>query len=269
MQELTSGFASWRKLLASPPRAAHIAQWYDNDEFVGAAVAHFASEGLSRGEAVALRGTAQHLASICAHIGSNDVDVAAAMRRGQLAMSDADEAIAAITPNGSFDADLFERGANSLLEAMVGDGRFTGIRWWGEMSDLFFRRGDAVAAVQVEKVAEKVGLRHGLTMMCSILCDRFDACAYDGLMADVCRTHSHVVPAEDYAGHRLAVNRAIAEVVGDISGSLLQSLASWKGRKCDLPSSQAMLFWLREALPEKFHTVLSRARHYDAKEKAE
>jgi hypothetical protein len=267
MQELSSRFASWRKLLASPPPAAHIAQWYDNDEFVGAAVGHFASEGLSRGEAVALRGTAQHLASICAHIARNDIDVAAAMRRGQLAMGDAEEALAAISPNGSFEPELFERESNSVLETMAGDGRFTGVRWWGEISDLFFRRGDTASAVRVEKMAGKLGLRHGLTVMCSFLCDRFDAGAYDGVMTDVCRTHSHVVPADDYAGHRVAVNRAIAEVVGEISGSLLHSLTSWKGRKCDLPSSQAMLFWLREALPEKFHTVLSRARDYDAKEK--
>jgi hypothetical protein len=45
-----------------------------------------------------------------------------------------------------------------------------------------------------------------------------------------------------------------------MQGSLLQSLASWKGLACELPSSQALLFWLRETLPEQFAAVLARAR---------
>ena len=58
------------------------------------------------------------------------------------------------------------------------------------------------------------------------------------------------------------MNRAIAEVVGEIRGTLLQSLTSWKGLTCDLPSSQELLFWLREAVPERFDAVLERARTY-------
>ena len=62
--------------------------------------------------------------------------------------------------------------------------------------------------------------------------------------------------------HRLAVNRALAEVVGEIKGPLLQSLLSWKGLTCDLSSSQAILFWVRDAMPEHFHDVLARAKAY-------
>jgi hypothetical protein len=62
--------------------------------------------------------------------------------------------------------------------------------------------------------------------------------------------------------HRLAVNRAIAEVVGEIKGPLLQSLLSWKGLTCELPSSQALLFWIRESMPERLQDVLARARAY-------
>lgn len=37
---------------------------------------------------------------------------------------------------------------------------------------------------------------------------------------------------------------------------------SWQGLACDLPSSQALLFWVREALPEKFGHVLERVKAY-------
>ena len=43
----------------------------------------------------------------------------------------------------------------------------------------------------------------------------------------------------------------------DQSGKL-----SWKGLACDLPSSQALLFWIRETLPDQFHPVLARVKAY-------
>jgi hypothetical protein len=78
----------------------------------------------------------------------------------------------------------------------------------------------------------------------------------------MCCAHTHVIPAEDYVRHRLAVNRAIAEIIGEIEGPLLQSLLSWNGLSCDLPTSQALLFWVRETLPEQFPPVLARAKAY-------
>ena len=63
-------------------------------------------------------------------------------------------------------------------------------------------------------------------MFCSHLCDRFDPAGYDALLPQLCCKHSHVIPAEDYVEHRLAVNRAIAEVIGEIKGPMLQSLLS-------------------------------------------
>ena len=42
----------------------------------------------------------------------------------------------------------------------------------------------------------------------------------------------------------------------------LKSLLSWKGLACDLPSSQALLFWVRETLPDQFHSVLARVKAY-------
>lgn len=263
MQQIASRFASWRELLAAPPAKAHLAQWYDNDAFLAAAVAHYSAEGLRRGEAVALRGTRSHLEAVLAQLRRDDVDAEAAVRNGQLAVADAVEAVRAAMRHGSFDASLFERESGLLLARTSTDPRFTGMRWWGEMSDVFFERGEAATAVLVEEIAEKVARRCGAVVFCSFACDRFDPRAYAGVLADVCRTHDHVIPAEDYARHRAAVNRAVQEVLGEVSGPLLQSLALWKsGHDCELPSSQAVLFWLHEAVPEKFDAVLARARHY-------
>ena len=133
-------------------------------------------------------------------------------------------------------------------------------------STTLYQCGEREAGLAAEKAADEIAKKQGVKILCPYLGDKYDPSAYSETLLDLCCLHSHVIPAEDYARHRQAVNRAIAEVVGDIKGTLLQSLNSWRGLACDLPSSQAVLFWLRETLPEKFEAVLLRARAYGAED---
>ncbi len=262
MQQSTTRHASWRELLASPASASHIVQIYDSEDFLAAAVSVFAAEGLRRGEGVLLTGTRAHLAGVRRNLGARGVDADAALREGRLALSEAHGAIGAILSDGAVSPARFHAAFGQALAKAEVDPRFSGVRWWGEVSNVLQLQGDARAALLADQLADEMAKKHGVTIFCSYLVDRFDVQAYDGLLRDVCGVHSHVIPAEDYVRHRLAVNRAIAEVVGEIKGPLLQSLLSWKGLACDLPSSQALLFWVRDTLPEQFQAVLSRAKAY-------
>jgi hypothetical protein len=248
--------ASWQQLLEAPLPASHIVQLYESDDFLARAVALFAAEGLRRGEAVLLTGTPAHLAGIRGALGTLGVEAQAALRHGQLTLSDAGRAVDAALAAGMPDPEQFNLGR------LTADARFTGVRWWGEMSNLAQLRGNRRAGEAMEILGDRIAKKHGIRLFCSYLCDRFDPRAYDSHLHDLCVRHSHVIPAEDYVRHRIAVDRAIADVIGAIRGPLLQSLLTWKGLACDLPSSQAVLFWLRETLPEYFDAVLSRARAY-------
>jgi len=244
--QIAAANASWKTVLASPPRGSHILQIYDSDAFLSAAVAHFAAEGIKQGEAVFLTGTREHICAIDVRLhalGANPAE-------GQLRCTDLEAALAAVP--------------QTKLEAAVADARFTGVRWWGEITSTLYQRGEREAGLAAEKDADEIARKHGVKILCPYLGDKYDPRAYGDALMRLCCLHSHVIPAEDYARHRQAVNRAIAEVVGDIRGTLLQSLNSWRGLACDLPSSQAVLFWLRETLPEKFDAVLAKARAYGA-----
>jgi len=263
MKHDPSGEQSWRELLASPARASHILQLYDGDEFLAAAVAHFAAAGLKRGEAVLLTPSRQHAADIRRTLRALDVDARSAELHGQLLFGDVEEALARVMTNGALDPERFNASAGAALEHALGDPRFGGVRWWGEMTTTLCRRGERAPGLQAERLADATAKKYGATVFCSYQCDHYDASGYDATLIELCSIHSHVVPADDYAGHRLAVNQAIAEVVGELKGALLHSLASWKGLGCDLPASQALLFWLRDTMPDHFGAVLERARHYD------
>jgi hypothetical protein len=252
--------ASWRELLAAPAPGSHLVQIYDNDEFLVRAVGHFAAEGLRRGEVVALTGTAAHVKDIRRALTSLDIDTQAAEQREQLmVVSDAEAAAQAILKDGLPDAELFHDLTTPVIEKAKADARYSGMRWWGELSNIYYRRGDMRAVLLDEDAGDEAVRRHGIALLCTLEYDRFDASGYDTLHGVCCR-HSHVIPADDYVRHRLAVNRAVEEVLGRIEGPLLRSLLAWTPPRCDLPSSQALLFWIRENLPDQFERVLSRAR---------
>jgi hypothetical protein len=266
VQKTQSRHASWQELLEAPAPSSHIAQIYDSDDFVAGAVGYFAAEGLRRGEAVFLTGTPEHLRAIRRTLDSKGLDSEAALRHGQLTVTDVRHAIDAAMGHGRLDAAGFQAAAADALTRATDDARYTGVRWWGEITNVLHQQGHTDAGLRAEDLGGTLAREHGVRIFCSFLCDRFDPRSYDDVLTELCCKHSHVIPAEDYVRHRLAVNRAIAEVIGEVKGPLLQSLLSWKGLSCELPSSQALLFWVREALPEHFHDILARVKSYQVEQ---
>lgn len=264
MQRIQTRHASWQELLTAPAPASHILQIYDRDEFLAAAVGYFAAEGLRRNEAVLLTGTEDHVCGVENALRSHGIDPASAWREGRLTGFDVREAAARILVDGAIDPTRFQATAGEALAKARADSRFSGVRWWGEISNFLQTEGNLAAALAAEDLGDALAKEHGVRVLCSYLYDRFDPHCYDTSLVEVCGKHSHVIPAENYVMHRLAVNRAMAEVVGELKGPLLQSLMSWKGLSCDLPSSQAILFWIRETMPEHFAHVLERAKAYHA-----
>ena len=244
----------------SPRPSSHVLQICDKVDFLASGVALFAAEGLQRGEAVLLTGTEEHLQAVRRALGAKNVSYEAAVRRGQLFASDVQRAVEAVLSGGMPDAGAFDAMAGAALaKARAG---YPAVRWWGESGSFLYLQGHTKAAVALEELGTAAAHKYGATILCSFFCDRFDPSGYDGILRDMCCAHTHVIPAEDYVRHRLAVNRAIAEIIGEIKGPLLQSLLSWNGLSCDLPTSQALLFWVRETLPEQFQPVLARAKAY-------
>jgi hypothetical protein len=261
MQSKAPQHSSWQELLAAPARRSHLLQMYDCHDFLAAGVSHFAVEGLQRGEAVLLSGTSSHLARIRAQLARLDVDLEAAQRTGQITLGPVEEVLASLTAGGPLRKEEFSALIDQVLQATRARADWSGVRWWAEFANTVHAAGDEACALRIEEAAAAAVEKHDLAIFCSAQCDRFDARHYPALER-LCRTHTHIIPAKDYAGHRIAVNRAIAEEIGELRGSHLHALSTWKGLACELPSSQAVLFWLREAMPERFEAVLARARSH-------
>ena len=255
--------ASWRKLLAEPGDDGHIVQLYQDDDFYGEAISHFAAEGLVRGESIILVATKPHWENISRRLRVKGLDLEALFREGQLTLLDADDTLPKFMVGNDPDGSIFKPLAKQTIARAHAGGKFPRVRWWGEMVNVLYVNGNPRGSNRLEEFFDEVAHEEQIAIFCSFLMDKFDPQIYDGAFGNVCRTHSHVIPADDYARHRLTVNGAVAEVIGDIRGPLLQSLVSWQGGGSLMPSSQALLLWIREHLPAQFATVLARARELE------
>lgn len=261
---MTLGSAtSWRKLLADPGENGHIVQLYQDPDFYGEAIAHFTAEGIARGESIILVATGPNWQNISGRLRGRGFEVDELFRRGQLTLLDAQATLPKFMAGNDPDGAIFKPLARDAIARARAGGKFPRVRWWGEMVNVLYVEGNPKGSHRLEEFFDEVAREENIAIFCSFLMDKFDPAIYEEVFSNVCSTHSHVIPADDYVRHRLTVNRAIAEVIGDIKGPLLQSLVSWKGAPSHMPSSQAVLLWIREHMPAYFVPVLARARELD------
>jgi hypothetical protein len=254
--------SNWRDALREPAYPSHLLQIVDSDEILAAGAGFFATEGLRQGQAVILTGTKPHLEAIRGVIRNLGIDPDAAERNEQLFVGDAMEAVQAVMVNDLPDRARFEAIASGAIEKARRDPRYRGVRWWGEMSNVFHQLGKKDAVAVDEQIGDDVCRRHNVALLCSFQIDRLDPKSYEGAMQTLCCHHEHLMPANDDSRERTAVNRAITEVIGSIEGRTLESLIQWKAPMCHLPQWQVLLFWVRDTMPERFPAVLKAARAY-------
>ena len=254
--------SNWRDALREPAYPSHLLQICDSDEMVAAGAGYFAAEGLRQGQAVILTGTRPHLDAIRAVLRRLGVDAEQAEHNGQLFVGDAHEAVKAVMVNDLPDRARFEAIASEAILKARSDPRYRGVRWWGEMSNVFNQLGKKEAVAIDEQIGDDICRKHNVALLCSFQLDTFDAASYQGAMQTLCTHHEHIMPARDDARERNAVNQAITEVIGALEGPMLDAYKAWKPPQCHVPQWQALLFWVRDTMPGHFPAVLNAARSY-------
>lgn len=256
--------APWMELLANPGPDGHIVQLYQDPDFYGDAIAHFSAEGIDRGESIILVATELNWKNISGRLAAKGFNVEELRRLGQLTLLDANATLPKFLRNNQPDGEVFKGIARATIAKARNGGKFPRVRWWGEMVNVLYMDGNGRGSTRLEELFDEVAHEEQIAIFCSFLMDKYDRNIYDGPLGDVCRTHANLIPAHDYALHRSCVDRAVAKVFGSLDGQFMKSLASarkWTGT--GMPSSQSLLLWLKEAVPDKFGEVLDLAKAYE------
>jgi hypothetical protein len=174
-----------RTLPVYQPRteSSHVLQVYGGD-FPADAVATFMREGIAIGEVGLLVATPEHVAAVDALLG----DV-----RAKVIYLDAAKTLDRILLHGRPDRLRFLDAVGDVVEQAANAGN-SRVRAFGEMVALLCQRGEPRAAKELEDLWNELGVRHGLTLLCS-----YPVGAFAGLTSPYAMplrdAHSHAIPA--------------------------------------------------------------------------
>src|ERR1700693_2572447 len=255
----------WCGLLAGAAPRDHIVQLYQDQQFLNRAVCRFAAAAIANGEGAILVPTVAHWDAFRPRLESEGVDVKAAEKRGQLTIVDADNLLPTFMRDGLPDSPVFLGLAANVVSQARADGRFPKVRWWGEMVNLLWERGDVAASMNLEDLFDQLSHKHDIAIFCSFLLDNFNGEIHTRMLPRLGENHSHLIPVEDYARLERAVADALRDTVGPDEAQVLErELLSRYPAAYNMPRPQALLMALHQVLPTVSDSVLQRCGKFYA-----
>lgn len=182
-------------MYASDDRA-HVAQFYERDEFLLDEVTRFVGAGLGAGDAVVVIATKPHLDSLENGLTARGVDMAVASEHGRYIPLDAIETMTKFMAGGAVDGARFVEVVGGAI-ARAAEGHVH-VRAFGEMVGLLWVQGQQEAALRLEELWNDLARTRPFSLLCAYPMAAFGD-ALDGTpLRRMCGEHSHVIPAESY-----------------------------------------------------------------------
>jgi PAS domain S-box-containing protein len=175
----------------------HAVQFYESDDFLRDSVAGFIGNGLVHGEPVIVIATAQHRDAFAGALAARGLDVTEAEACGDLVMLDARETLATFMAGSMPDPQQFRNSVGGVI-GRTARGRQQ-CRAYGEMVDLLWRDGNPDGAVRLEELWNDLAEYYTFNLLCAYPMGNFYSESHSEHFEHVCRTHSHVYPAESFS----------------------------------------------------------------------
>jgi hypothetical protein len=250
--------ANWPELLRHPSGGDHIVQVYQDEAFLADAVAEYLGQGLRQGEGAVIIARPAHVNAFKARLEADGLSAAAALERGQLRVLDAEATLERFILGGQLDWTRF----HAIIGGLIAELRlqYPAVRAYGEMVDVLWQRGERDAAIRLEEYWNDLARLQTFSLFCAYYLDNLDAAAYGGPLECVCKVHTHLIPARDYASFNESVSKASQAVLDQPLAQMLMSLAASHRPATHMPLGQATLLWLQQNMPRTAERVLARLR---------
>ena len=176
----------------------HFVQFYEDADCVLDSVSQFIATGLEGGEAGVVIATQAHREALERRLIAAGLDIVRAREEGRYVALDA-----AQTLTRFMDGRVPEQGrfvdvvGTTVMEASA-KAPSRRVRAFGEMVALLCADGAPEAAIQLEHLWNDLGKTHPFSLFCAYPMDLFEGETHGGPFAEVCETHTRVVPGESY-----------------------------------------------------------------------
>ncbi|MGH3001210.1 MAG: MEDS domain-containing protein [Gaiellaceae bacterium] len=250
-------------LRGSAATCGHAVEIYRDLDDLGETVASFLAAGFAAGEPALLIARAEHADAFSSRLADSGWDPERLEHDRLLVVADAHATRAEIMDGAMPAPEAFERVVAALLDraAALRPGRR--VRVFGEIVDALAAGDQHAAAAAFEELWNAMARSRRFSLLCGYRLDVFDREAQAGPLPDICRVHSHVLPAHDAEGLSRAVRLALDEVLGRAKAGDVYYVVGNRFRDERLPIAQRVLMWVTANMPEACDRILSSARgHY-------
>ena len=175
----------------------HFVQFYETDDFFLDSLCPFISSGLKAGDAAVVVATKSHLQGLETRLVECGIDTTGVAQSGQFIALDAEQTLAEVMVDGVLSPSHFTRLIGGTI-AQAAEGR-SHVRVFGELVALLWADGKYDSAIQLEQLWNDLRETNPFTLFCAYPIKGFAQQMLGQPLADVCATHSRVIPAESYA----------------------------------------------------------------------
>lgn len=250
----------WDDFVSGGADHGHAVQIYRELPELAQSVADFFAAGFESGAPALLVATAEHRGRLLAALGKRGWDVDQLELDGMLVLRDAATVLDAIMRGGYPSSAAFDEVVGGVIDELADAFPGARPRVFGEMVDVLAHRGEDDAAVSLEELWNSIAWSRSFSLLCAYELDVFDRETQATRLPEICRTHSHVKPADDAGKLARAVDAALADVLGATEAGQLYVVVSEELREERVPSPQLLLMWVSEHMPAHAERILAVAR---------
>jgi hypothetical protein len=243
---------SWPELLQHPGHD-HLVQVYQDPAFLVEAVTAYVAGGLRQGEAALLIARPENRRQFARALEQQGFPASSAVR-----MLDAQEMLDEFMADGMPEWTAFHQACGGAIAELRL--QYPAVRAYGEMVDILWQRGERPAALRLEEFWNELGRLQTFSLLCAYALDPLQPESYGGALESVCRCHTHLIPARDYARFNEAVLDSAKRVLDQPLAQMLLSLAANHRPHTEMPLGQAALIWLKQNMPRTADRVLEDVR---------
>ena len=172
----------------------HVVGFYSNDQRLLDDLTRFVGAALKAGNAAIVAATESHRTRLLPSLQAYGVDVDAAIEHGRYIALDAAETLSAIMVNDLPDPVRFLELLGDLIVAATeaAEGKHPRVSVFGECVHLLWAQGNAEAAMQMEKLGNKLTKIHNVDIFCGYSVGGVEGEMDDHVFQQICAEHSAV-----------------------------------------------------------------------------
>jgi hypothetical protein len=176
---------------ASSGAHTHVVGFYADDGALLQAVVAGLGDAALAGHAVVVIATDEHADVVRAGLSAAGADLDTAMRLGSVVFLDAASTVDRLLVDGAVDAERFDLVIGGVVRAAAE--RSGRVHAYGEMVDVLWRAGDAVGAIELERLWNRLGEVTPLSLFCGYSAELVGGADCAPPYHEICSLHSHVV----------------------------------------------------------------------------